>query len=222
MSPNSDKPEGDEESNEEGGDSFKLGPSKAAKHTILYYRSMVVQNMGGLGHQANSSRPGADMQASMRRGRSESGSISVSDIEAMGQDIPKIFMKSPELSVLESAGVARVSVLRMHGNPEDTIRVTYTTKDETAVTGLDYEATEGELVFGPGETSKDIIVNIVDDDMSEPDVVFSVLLTSAAVGNGGDVKLLLPVTTVTVGVTLHKRSCLSCLYGRWACSICTH
>lgn len=41
------------------------------------------------------------------------------------------------------------------------------------------------MTFGPGETTKEIIVNIVDDDMSEPDVMFSVVLLSAEVDYTG-------------------------------------
>ena len=35
---------------------------------------------------------------------------------------------------------------------------------------------QGELKFGPGEVEKEIEVSIIDDDMSEPDVTFNVVL----------------------------------------------
>ena len=37
---------------------------------------------------------------------------------------------------------------------------------------------QGELRFGPGEVEKEIEVSIIDDDMSEPDVTFDVVLTN--------------------------------------------
>lgn len=41
------------------------------------------------------------------------------------------------------------------------------------------------MTFNPGETKKEISISIVDDDMSEPDVVFSVVLVSAEVDFSG-------------------------------------
>jgi len=192
----------DEEEGAEATDKFKLShsPSQVNKHSILYYRTMVLQNMGGIGHAP---RLSSDPTRPLHDGRAMSGrpvdtAITLADIDAMGRDVTKVLLKSPEISVLESVGEARITVLRMHGNIKDTIKVGYTTKDETAVAGLDYVAAEGELVFGPGEESKEIAVKIMDDDMSEPDVVFSVLLTAAIGENGGEVKLLRRVTTVTI------------------------
>ena len=36
----------------------------------------------------------------------------------------------------------RVNVIRMHGDLDSTLRVTYTCKDDSAVAGLDYEMNE--------------------------------------------------------------------------------
>ncbi|PNH02971.1 Sodium/calcium exchanger 3 [Tetrabaena socialis] len=69
-------------------------------------------------------------------------------------------------SVLESAGVVKVAVLRRAaegGSLDAALRVHFKTEDGDAVAGLDY-------VVGGG---------IIDDDMSEPDVTFSILLVSA-------------------------------------------
>ncbi len=46
---------------------------------------------------------------------------------------------------------------------------------------------QGELKFGPGEVVKEIEVHIIDDDMSEPDVTFSVVLSNL---KGGGVVLV--------------------------------
>ena len=42
-------------------------------------------------------------------------------------------------------------------------------------------------MFGPGEESKEILIKIVDDDMSEPDVAFGVVLTAASIDGGAEV-----------------------------------
>ena len=44
----------------------------------------------------------------------------------------------------------------------------------------DYIATEGELVFLPGEVSKDIAIEVIDDDQYERDETFYVELFDAA------------------------------------------
>ena len=55
------------------------------------------------------------------------------------------------------------------------------------------------LIFEPGESLKEICVRIIDDDMSEPDVVFNVVLTSARLDNGGGhVEMLRKSTAVTI------------------------
>jgi len=36
---------------------------------------------------------------------------------------------------------------------------------------------QGELKFGPGEVEKEVEISIIDDDMSEPDVTFTVVLS---------------------------------------------
>lgn len=57
------------------------------------------------------------------------------------------------------------------------VLVSYATLDGTAVAGPDYIAkTDGNLTFAPGETEKDIVIQIKGDDVSEPDEQFSVLL----------------------------------------------
>lgn len=75
--------------------------------------------------------------------------------------------------------------MRLHGDLNTRVLVHYTCRDDTAVTGLDYEPSEGTLVFNPGEVLHDISVKIVDDDMSEPDVQFTVAITGAEVRESG-------------------------------------
>lgn len=52
-----------------------------------------------------------------------------------------MLFKSSAYSVLESTGVAKVSVIRYDGNMDAELRVNYTTVENTAVGGLDFEHT---------------------------------------------------------------------------------
>lgn len=182
-------------------------PMTATKRkSVLYYRHLAVQLTSGTGHhQVNAkslleARPiGDPAQGPMVRNE-EVDEILTSLAQDKSTHIPKVLLKSSVLSVLESKGEARVQVLRLHGDKNATIHVKYTCKDDTALAGLDYQMAEGVLVMGPGEESKDIVVKILDDDMSEPDVHFEVQILSAEVVEGPktEVKVLRRSTVITI------------------------
>ena len=60
--------------------------------------------------------------------------------------------------------------------------VNFTTANGTATAGVDYNATSGTLVFGPGETSRTVIVVVRGDRTREADETFSVNLSGATGG----------------------------------------
>ena len=60
------------------------------------------------------------------------------------------------------------------------------------------DCVQGTVVFGPGEEVQEIVVKIVDDDMSEPDVHFSINLTAACVDGGNEVTIMRKTTLVTI------------------------
>ena len=63
-----------------------------------------------------------------------------------------------------------------------TLSVDYLTFDGTATAGVDYTETKGRLTFEPGETSKTILVPILDDTVNDDGETFNLLLT---IVNGG-------------------------------------
>lgn len=62
------------------------------------------------------------------------------------------------------------------------LTVDYFTSDGTANSGSDFIASSGTLTFLPGESSKDIIVPVLEDDTRERDEVFTVTLKNASHG----------------------------------------
>jgi hypothetical protein len=60
-----------------------------------------------------------------------------------------------------------------------TIQVSYGTADGTAQAGSDFAAVSGKLTFAPGETTKTILVPVIDDGLAEPDETFFVDLSGA-------------------------------------------
>jgi hypothetical protein len=68
-----------------------------------------------------------------------------------------------------------------------TTTVAYATIDSSAIAGEDYVATNGSLVFLPGETLKTVSVPIIGDTLIEPDETFQMILSNAVnatIGSG--------------------------------------
>lgn len=64
-----------------------------------------------------------------------------------------------------------------------TITVKYGTANGTALSGSDYNATNGTLTFAPGQTSKTVSVGVKGDVLVESDELFSVNLSTATNGS---------------------------------------
>jgi hypothetical protein len=85
-------------------------------------------------------------------------------------------------NVDENAGTAVISVTRA-GSTATGASVGYLTSDGTAVDGEDYNAVAGTLSFAPGDTSKQIVIPIIDTLGFEPTENVNVSLVNAA-GDG--------------------------------------
>ena len=110
-------------------------------------------------------------------------------------DAPTIAFSSATASVAEDAGTADVTVTKT-GTTLVPASVYWTTADGTAAHPGDYTAQSGYLEFAPGEVSKTITVDLVDDATGESAETFMVQLDSAQVVDaqlGGTTE-----TTVTV------------------------
>ena len=81
-----------------------------------------------------------------------------------------------DVTVAEDAGSA-VFRVGLSGESDQAVTVAYRTSDWTATAGSDYTATNGTLVFQPGETRKAIAVPVLDDTEEEGDETFTVTLS---------------------------------------------
>src|SRR6202022_679169 len=85
---------------------------------------------------------------------------------------PSLFVRDAVAD--ETAGSVRIPVLL--GGPSgqasaSTVTVNYATSDAGAVAGTDYTASSGTLSFAPGETVKNVVVDITDDsDSTRPPI----------------------------------------------------
>ena len=71
-----------------------------------------------------------------------------------------------------------VFTVKLSGPKTNAVTVDFATQDGSAVAGEDYIATNGTLVFAPGETSKTIAVTVTADAPPESDELFSVVLSN--------------------------------------------
>ena len=105
-------------------------------------------------------------------------SISVQEVhvEEPEEYVSRIAFDPAVYQCLENCGAATLSVTRKGGDVDKTVYVDYKTEDGSANAGADYEFSEGTVVFKPGETTKEISVGIIDDDIFEEDEHFFVRL----------------------------------------------
>ncbi len=96
---------------------------------------------------------------------------------------PGEFIFNPAaVSVSESAGTVSLTIVRQNGD-EDTVTVDYTVNPGTALPGEDYINPGTQTVtFNPGETSKQITITIINDQIFENDETFTVTLSNATNG----------------------------------------
>ena len=80
------------------------------------------------------------------------------------------------VTVSEGDGSAVFSVI-LRGQSTGTVTVPYETSNGSAIADSDYTATNGTLVFQPGEQAKTIAVEVVDDSAAEGDETFTVSLS---------------------------------------------
>ncbi|XP_050979292.1 sodium/calcium exchanger 1a isoform X5 [Labeo rohita] len=142
-----------------------------------FYRCQATRLMTGAG---NILKKHAADQARKALGNHELRSeVSDHDISS------KIFFDPGTYQCLENCGTVALNVVRRGGDLTSTVSVDYRTEDGTANAGSDYQFTEGVIVFKPGETEKEIRVDIIDDDIFEEDEHFLVHLSNVKVISEG-------------------------------------
>ena len=111
------------------------------------------------------------------------GSVATATVSILDNDaIPGIFdFAAPSYSVNEDAGTVTVTVSRT-GGFDGATSVDYATLDGSAFAGTDYEATSGRLDFANTETSKTVVINLIDDATFEGPEAFTLGLTNATGG----------------------------------------
>ncbi|XP_061889103.1 sodium/calcium exchanger 1-like isoform X2 [Entelurus aequoreus] len=89
----------------------------------------------------------------------------------------EVFFQSSSYQCVENCGSVALNVVRRGGGLSATVAVDYHTQDGTAIAGSDYRSARGTLVFAAGETVKEILIDIMDDDIFEEEEHFLVHLS---------------------------------------------
>ena len=156
--------------------------------SAMRYRINAVRRLGGKAHKVTRVVEENDEAPEMVRSnrvhpRQSSDGLSMDLIKKLAASEEEVFMfKASTFAVMESAGTAKIRVLR--GGPlKGEASVDYYTEDGTADSPADYKEAKGTLVFAEGEDSKIIEVEIIDDDGYEPDENFFVKLCKPSAGS---------------------------------------
>lgn len=129
----------------------------------------------------------------------QSGGISLSDAELItiqiATSVPHQVLSFSSGNYTTGEGGPAAVVVSRTGGTTGTITVDYSTSNISASAGLDYTAKSGTLTFGPGETTKAVVVSITNDALVEAGETFRVSLSnpSANVDLGA-----FPMATVTI------------------------
>jgi len=100
---------------------------------------------------------------------------------ALLQAASTIQFSATSYTVTENAGTVALTVERTN-DVDSVVSVDYATADGTAINGLKYTAVSGTLAFGAGETSKAIVVTILNEGFVEGVQTFTVSLSNLTGG----------------------------------------
>lgn len=90
--------------------------------------------------------------------------------------LPELTIANVTLAEGNSDTTNAVFTVNLSAASSETVTVSYTTADDTALADSDYTATSGVLTFAPGETSQTLSVAIVGDALVESDETFFINL----------------------------------------------
>ncbi|CAJ1054135.1 sodium/calcium exchanger 1a isoform X1 [Xyrichtys novacula] len=141
-----------------------------------FYRCQATRIMTGAG---NVLKKHAAEQAKRANQHAIFSEVSENDFSA------KVSFDPCTYQCLENCGSVALNIMRHGGDLTSTVSVDYRTEDGTANAGSDYQFTEGTVVFKPGETEKEIRIDIIDDDIFEEDEHFLVHLSNVRVITDG-------------------------------------
>merc|ERR1712045_868577 len=144
-----------------------------------YYRAQATRKMAGKedAKKAFSKQLAAEAEAEKAALSKEEQELAAS-LEKKDDGVCRVMFDPPHYTVMESVGTFEVTIIREGGDPSQTVQVDYKTEDGTASSEGDYIEAIGTLTFGPGETSKHVTLEVLDDDVFEEDEHFYIRISN--------------------------------------------
>jgi len=99
---------------------------------------------------------------------------------------PTLLISDTHLTEGDAGTKTVTATVTLQNPPSNTVQVDYVTADYTAVAGIDYVATSGQLTFPSGTTVRHISVTINGDTQYETDEKFRIQLSDAVNADVGD------------------------------------
>ncbi len=107
---------------------------------------------------------------------------------------PQLTINNVTIQEGATGAVNAIFQVSLFGSSTLPVQVSYATADGTAIAGADYQPASGLLTFNPGETIKNIVVSILQDNLAEPSETFTVWLSNpvnAAIATGQGIGTIL-------------------------------
>jgi len=144
-------------------------------HSRMWYRIGAVRNMTG-GRKTQPATKMSDKLKEVYDAINENPDAPNIQWPDEGEERAIVEFHSSSVAVLEGIGTYKLNIVR-HGRMDETVKVKLETIDGSAVEEEDYKPLNETLTFEPNERTKEIGLEIVDDNQWEPDEEFFVKLT---------------------------------------------
>jgi len=138
-----------------------------------YYRMQATRKMAGKTKVDLKARLEAEAAAEAEGNKEEEV-----EEEKKEDGVMRIQFDPPHYTVMESVGTFMVTITREGGDLNLPVLVDYKTEDGTACSPDDYTGVSGTLTFGPGVTSQQVELEVMDDDIFEEDEHFYIRISN--------------------------------------------
>jgi len=144
-----------------------------------YYRAQATRKLAGKedAKKAMSKNLAAEAEAEKAAEAAAAEAEAAADMKK-DDGVTRIMFDPPHYTVMESVGTFEVTIVREGGDLNTVVQVDYKTEDGTASSEGDYIEATGTLTFGPGETQKQVTLEVLDDDVFEDDEHFYIRISN--------------------------------------------
>jgi hypothetical protein len=101
---------------------------------------------------------------------------------AFPKNLPDVSVNDVPVNEPDSGSVTADFTVTLSAASNHKVTVSYSTSADTATQNSDFTGKTGTVVFQPGETSKNVSIDVLGDTLDEPDETFKLILNSVDVG----------------------------------------